>query len=47
MQVTDAGLRDVLTNPSKVQNNPAQYTTLEQMLAALAQGVDPETGKPV
>jgi hypothetical protein len=47
MQVTDAGLRDVLTDPSKVQSNPAQYTTLEQMLAALAQGIDPETGKPV
>ena len=47
MQVTDAGLRDVLTDPSKVQSNPAQYTTLEQMLAALAQGIDPSTGKPV
>lgn len=47
MRVTDAGLRDVLTDPSKVQSNPAQYTTLEQMLAALAQGIDPETGKPV
>lgn len=47
MRVTDAGLKDVLTDPSKVQSNPAQYTTLEQMLAALAQGIDPATGKPV
>jgi hypothetical protein len=47
MQVTDAGLKDVLTNPAKVTKEPEKYTTLEQMLAALAQGVDPETGKPI
>jgi hypothetical protein len=47
MQVTEAGFRDVLTNPAKVTKEPEKYTTLEQMLAALAQGVDPETGKPI
>jgi hypothetical protein len=47
MRVTDRGLKDVLTNPSKVTSNPDQYTTLEQMLAALAQGIDPYTGKKV
>ena len=47
MRVTDAGLKDVLTNPKKVASNPQQYTTLEQMLAALALGIDPETGKPI
>lgn len=47
MRVTDKGLKDVLTNPARVTQNPDQYTTLEQMLAALAQGIDPETGKPI
>lgn len=47
MRVTEAGFRDVLTNPQKVTQNPGNYTTLEQMLAALAQGIDPETGKPI
>jgi spore germination cell wall hydrolase CwlJ-like protein len=47
MQVTEAGFKDVLTNPAKVTKEPEKYTTLEQMLAALAQGVDPETGKPI
>lgn len=45
MHVTDAGFRDVLTNPANVTANPQQYTSLEQMLAQLAQGIDPETGK--
>jgi hypothetical protein len=47
MRVTDRGLKDVLENPAKVSQNPEAYTTLEQMLAALAQGIDPETGKPI
>ena len=47
MRVTDAGLRDVLTDPTKVTQSPEKYTTLEQMLAALAQGIDPDTGKPI
>ena len=47
MRVTDKGLKDVLSNPRKVTENPTQYTTLEQMLAALALGIDPETGKPI
>lgn len=45
MHVTGAGFRDVLTNPANVTANPQQYTSLEQMLAQLAQGIDPETGK--
>lgn len=47
MRVTDAGLKDVLENPAKVAQNPQSYTTLEQMLASLALGVDPETGQPI
>lgn len=47
MRVTDKGLKDVLQDPVKVTSNPKEYTTLEQMLAALAQGIDPETGKPI
>lgn len=47
MRVTPQGFRDVLTNPQQVSANPQAYTTLEQMLAALAQGIDPETGKPI
>ena len=47
MRVTDKGLKDVLTDPAKVSAEPEKYTTLEQMLAALAQGIDPETGKPI
>lgn len=47
MQVRPEALRDVLTNPQAVASNPQKYTTLEQMLAALAMGKDPETGKPV
>jgi hypothetical protein len=47
MRVTDMGMRDVLTNPAKIAENPEAYTTLEQMLAALAMGIDPETGKPI
>lgn len=47
MRVTERGLQDVLTDPAKVAANPQAYTTLEQMLAALAQGIDPETGKPI
>lgn len=47
MRVTTQGLKDVLENPSKVTAAPEKYTTLEQMLAALAQGIDPATGKPI
>jgi hypothetical protein len=47
MQVTNAGFYDVLTNPKKVLAEPDNYTNLEEMLAALAEGVDPSTGKPI
>ena len=47
MTVRPEALKDVLTNPGAVTANPSKYTTLEQMLAALAQGIDPDTGQPV
>jgi hypothetical protein len=47
MRVSEPGLQMVLTNPNAVLSSPQQYTTLEQMLAALAAGIDPETGKPI
>jgi hypothetical protein len=45
--VTVWGFQDVLENPKKVLSNPEDYTTLEEMLASLAEGVDPATGKPI
>jgi len=47
MRVTNRGFQQVLTNPEAVLNAPENYTTLEEMLAALAAGVDPSTGKPI
>jgi len=47
MQVTVDGFRDVLNDPDKVLEDPESYTTLEEMLAALAKGIDPATGKPI
>lgn len=46
-QVTERGLRDVLIDPDAVLADPESYTTLEEMLAALSKGIDPETGKPL
>jgi hypothetical protein len=45
--VTVDGFRDVLNDPDKVLEDPESYTTLEEMLAALAKGIDPATGKPI
>lgn len=47
LKVTEVGLKDVLENPQKVTANPQAYTSLEQSLAALAQGIDPETGQAI
>lgn len=47
MTVTEKGFRDSLVNPEGVLSNPQQYTTLEQMLAALSLGIDPSTGKKI
>lgn len=47
MTVTDKGFKAALVNPDAVLNAPQQYTTLEQMLAALSLGVDPNTGKKI
>lgn len=47
LKVTEIGLKDVLENPQKVTANPQAYTSLEQSLAALSQGIDPETGRAI
>jgi hypothetical protein len=47
MQVTNTGFYDVLTNPKKVLAEPDNYTNLEEMLASLAEGIDPATGQPL
>lgn len=47
LKVTEVGLKDVLENPQKVTANPQAYTSLEQSLAALSQGIDPETGRAI
>lgn len=47
LKVTEVGLKDVLENPQKVTANPQAYTSLEQSLAALSQGIDPETGRVI
>lgn len=45
MRVRPEALKAVLTNPKMVLDQPEGFTDLEQMLAALAAGLDPETGK--
>lgn len=47
MYVTEAGFRDVMAQPDKVTAEPEKYTTLEQMLAALAKGINPYSGSTI
>jgi hypothetical protein len=47
MHVTEGGFRTAMASPETVLAQPELFTTTEQMLAALALGVDPKTGKPI